>query len=81
MARGLVIGYGQDVAQDLLRQTGVASVLFDPKAPWRARPVTAKQRAILERLGMEVPDGMTAGQASDAISVAWARRPVRLSRA
>jgi hypothetical protein len=48
--------------------------LFDPTAAWRARPATAKQRATLERLGIEIPDGMTAGQASDAISVVLARR-------
>jgi hypothetical protein len=29
---------------------------------------------VLERLRVEVPDGLTAGEASDLISVAFARR-------
>ena len=48
--------------------------LFDPAAPWRARPVTDKQRTVLERMRVEVPDGLTAGEASDLISAAFARR-------
>jgi hypothetical protein len=70
----LAIGYAQGIAEDLLRQAGVASVLFDPAAPWRARPATDKQRAVLERLRVEVPDSLTAGEASDLISAAFARR-------
>ena len=74
VAAGLAIGYAQGIAEDLLRQAGVASVLFDPAAPWRARPVTDKQRAVLERMRVEIPDGLTAGEASDLISAAFARR-------
>jgi ATP-dependent helicase IRC3 len=74
VAAGLAIGYAQGIAEDLLRQAGVASVLFDPAAPGRARPATDKQRAVLERLRVEIPDGLTAGEASDLISAAFARR-------
>jgi hypothetical protein len=74
VAAGLAIGYAQGMAEDLLRQAGVASILFDPAAPWRARPVTDKQRAVLERMRVEIPDGLTVGEASDLISAAFARR-------
>jgi hypothetical protein len=46
----------------------------DPAAAWRARPVPAKQRAMIEQMGGEIPDGLTAGEASDLSSAAFARR-------
>jgi superfamily II DNA or RNA helicase len=74
LARGLAIGYAQGVAEDLIRNAGIASVLFDPRAAWRTRPATAKQRLALDRLGIETTGFVTAGHASDLISAAWARR-------
>src|SRR5262249_33426043 len=55
IARGLTIGYAHGVAEDLLRHNGVAIVLFDPRAAWRARPATTKQRDTLTKLGVSVP--------------------------
>jgi ATP-dependent helicase IRC3 len=80
VAACLAIGYAQGVAEDLLRQAGVATVLFDPAAPWRARLATERQCATLERLRMDVPARLTAGEASDLISAAFARHRRRSGR-
>lgn len=47
--------------------------LKDQSAPWRSRPASEKQLALLRRLRIPVNGKMTAGQASDAIDVSRAR--------
>jgi hypothetical protein len=49
-------------------------VLMDPNAPWRKMPATQKQRDILARFGIEHAPEITAGEASDLILQASARR-------
>jgi len=42
--------------------------LVDPCAPWRSRPASEKQLAVLYRRGIRMADGMTAGATSDLIA-------------
>ena len=66
IARGLTIGYAQGVAEDLLRHNGVATVLFDPRAAWRARPATAKQRDTATGHG-RTPEGERTSRSSSKV--------------
>lgn len=43
-------------------------------APWRARPASPNQLSLLKRLRVPVRPGLTAGEASDQIDLAQARR-------
>lgn len=68
LGRDLDIGYAMGVAEEYLRENGSgASALIDKNAPWRAKPPSPKQVALLEKMGIPVEDGMTAGRASDLI--------------
>src|SRR5579872_194841 len=42
--------------------------LVDPSAPWRSKPVSDGQRGMLKMYRIDIPEGMTSGQASDIIS-------------
>jgi superfamily II DNA or RNA helicase len=42
--------------------------------PWRSRPATAKQVALLQRLNAPIRPGITFGEASDMLDVAMARK-------
>jgi len=48
--------------------------LKDKEAPWKARPASEKQLALLRRLGVAHTPKMTMGQASNLIDLARARR-------
>lgn len=49
-------------------------VLVDRDARWRDREPTDKQRAMVARMGIDLPDGLTRGQLSQVISMAKAVR-------
>ena len=66
--RPLDIGFAHGVAEDYIREHGLEWVRKD--APWRNRPATDRQRDLLEQMGLPVP--ATRGEASAALSRAWA---------
>lgn len=55
-------------AEDVIRQEGV-QYLVDPDASWRKRPASEKQIAVLRKWGVPVAPNLTAGQASDIITL------------
>lgn len=70
---GLTLEYAQGIAEAIVRQRDEGWLrVADRQAAWRARPASDKQVAYLRRLRVEVPDGCTAGDASDLISAAKA---------
>ncbi len=72
VASGLPLGYAQGVAEDLVHKAR-AVLLNDRSAPWRQAPASQKQRDLLLRKGLW-RHGMSKGEASDALSAAFARR-------
>lgn len=66
--RELAIG----IAEDVIRRAS-ALAFADPNARWRTKPATEKQRIALARWGGVPTPQMTAGEASDAITVAAAQ--------
>lgn len=78
--RTLAVGYetaaaALSVAESFVRQDRREVVrLKDKAAPWRDRPASPKQIALLRRLGAPIRADLTMGQASDLIDVANARR-------
>lgn len=70
LAEGVSLEWAQGIAEEEVRSEG-AEWLTDPGAPWRKRPATDKQRTILERKGLWVPE-MTKGEASDALTRVFA---------
>ncbi len=66
--RELAIG----IAEDVIRRAA-ALTFADPNARWRTKPATEKQRSALARWGLVPTPQMTAGEASDAITVAAAQ--------
>jgi ATP-dependent helicase IRC3 len=78
--RTLAIGYetaqaALGVAEAFIRQDRREVVrLKDKSAPWRDRPASPKQIALLRRLGAPIRASITMGQASDLIDLANARR-------
>lgn len=71
----LDLGYAQGMAEDAARAAdGFAEVLVSRDAGWRSKPASAKQKAALRRFGQVVPTGLTAGEASDLMAAAIARR-------
>jgi ATP-dependent helicase IRC3 len=66
IAEGVSLEWAQGIAEDLVRSEG-AEWLTDPERPWRRKPASDKQAAILRRKGLWTP-GMSAGEASDAIT-------------
>lgn len=71
----LDLGYAQGMAEDAARAAdGFAEVLVSKDAGWRSKPASTKQKAALRRFGQVVPQGLTAGEASDLMAAAIARR-------
>lgn len=66
--RELAVG----IAEDVIRRAA-ALTFADPNARWRTKPVTEKQKNALARWGIVPTSQMTAGEASDAITVAAAQ--------
>jgi ATP-dependent helicase IRC3 len=71
LASGLSLAYAQGVAEDYAREMG-AGGLINPKAQWRQKPVTEypKMEWLLGKLHIPHRPDVTAGEASDLISVA-----------
>jgi superfamily II DNA or RNA helicase len=63
----LPLAYAQGLAEDFARQQGVVH-LVDVEAPWRQQPASAKQAALMQKLGLAVPAGVTKGEAADLLS-------------
>lgn len=66
VADGVTLEWAQGIAEDQVRSEG-AEWLTDPDRPWRRKPASGKQVALLRRRGID-PTGMSAGAASDAIT-------------
>ena len=75
VARDLSLAYAQGLAEDRARSTG-AGGLVNPHACWRHAPAShhPKMTALLATWGIPIPDGMTAGEAADVISLELLRR-------
>jgi ATP-dependent helicase IRC3 len=75
VARDLSLAYAQGLAEDRARSAG-AGGLVNPHARWRHAPASThpKMTALLATWGIPMPDGMTAGEAADVISLALLRR-------
>jgi ATP-dependent helicase IRC3 len=75
VARDLSLAYAQGLAEDRARSTG-AGGLVNPHARWRQAPASnhPKMTALLDKWGIPIPDGMTAGEAADVISLELLRR-------
>jgi ATP-dependent helicase IRC3 len=75
VARDLSLAYAQGLAEDRARSTG-AGGLVNPHARWRQAPAShhPKMTALLATWGTPIPDGMTAGEAADLISLELLRR-------
>lgn len=73
LAEGLDSGYAQGMAEDWVREVR-AEGLVDRAAEWRSRPATRRQLDTLARRGIRVRPEMSAGEASDLLSVSTARR-------
>jgi hypothetical protein len=67
----LPLEYAQGVAEDYARRRG-ARVLVDPRAAWRSRPASDRQRNALRRFRVKAPPQLTAGEASDQLARAIA---------
>lgn len=70
IADNLTLEYAQGIAEEFAR--GTRSRLARADAPWRAKPVTERQRQLLGRLGLG--PAATAGEASDLIDAFNARK-------
>lgn len=71
----LPFDYAQGLAEDWVREHGwVAYAAKD--AAWRARPVSAKQQALLQQLGIPFdPATLTQAAASELLREHWSRQP------
>jgi hypothetical protein len=67
LGEALPLAYAQGLAEDVARQHGVAH-LVDGEAPWRRQPASAKQTALMQKLGLPVAAGMTKGEATDLLA-------------
>jgi hypothetical protein len=72
VASGLTLEFAQGVAEDVVRKLGLTR-LVAKDAPWRGRPASDKQIAVLRKFGLPY-HGLTSGQASDVIAARVARR-------
>ena len=71
------LDYAQGRAEDLARSRD-AGALVSPDAPWRQRPASPKQRAVLtqRRISFDAAT-LTAGAASDLMTATFAARNLR----
>jgi hypothetical protein len=59
-----------EMKADQLRYTKPASTADAERGDWRNEPATKKQIAYLVRMGVEIPNGLTKGSASNLIGAA-----------
>jgi len=71
LGEGLDLGYAQGLAEDYVRSLGDGA-LVHPRARWRRRPASEKQLALLRSHQIPIRPGLTAGEASDLITVTLA---------
>lgn len=77
LGKGLDIGYAMGIAEEFLREKAPGAMkLADKTAPWRQRPATQKQIALLKNLGVAEDPDMTSGHAADIITALFAARRV-----
>lgn len=75
----LDITWAQGVAEDWIREHN-SHRLADSQAKWRERPASDRQIEALKKLGITPGRLITAGQASDLLSVRYAERDLALIR-
>lgn len=75
----LDITWAQGVAEDWIREHK-SQRLADSQAKWRDRPASERQIEALKKLGITPGRLITAGQASDLLSVRYAERDLALIR-
>lgn len=66
--RPLEIGYAQGVAEDWVRTNG-AEILANRTASWRSKPAKPRQIETLKKFGVNLTSDLTAGEASDMITL------------
>jgi superfamily II DNA or RNA helicase len=79
LAPALPLHYAQGVAEDWAR-SHQAHGLATPDAAWRGQPPSEKQIALLTKLGIVVPPGLSRGQASDLLTAAFALKTLSRRR-
>jgi len=92
---GVVITECPDLGQAIQRadfecrhRRGQTIGLLDTRASWRQQPASDKQLALLERFGVEAPEGISKGQAASMITMcfesgkrrAYRKRPMASAR-
>ncbi len=68
----LPLGFAMGVAEDYVRETGDRFAQRD--ARWRSDAATQKQIDLLTKFGVDVPDGLSKGEASQMIDQAFAMK-------
>jgi ATP-dependent helicase IRC3 len=67
----LPLDYAMGAAEDYARRNG-AGWLLDREAPWRRAPASDRQLELLRKYRLPITDGMTKGEASDALAAVFA---------
>lgn len=68
---GASLEWAHGVAEEHVRRSGAAG-LVDKDAPWRATGASIAQKQALYKFGLEIPDGLTKGEAADMLTRAIA---------
>lgn len=79
IAAGLDLGYAQGCGEDLVRQRG-GQALAARDARWRSQPASDRQLHGLARWGIHPDTQLSAGEASDRITVAIVQRAMSRQR-
>ena len=66
----LPLGYAMGICEDHARQMESIKVSLKT-ASWRDEPASEKQRDALQNMGVELPEGLTKGEASDLLAKQW----------
>ncbi len=80
VAQDVDLGYAHGIAEDIVRRHNLAP-LADANAAWRKKPMSAKQRDFILKLGGEPTPDLSQGEASALISQLKAQRNQRLAPA
>jgi hypothetical protein len=76
IAQAPSIEYALGSAEDWVREKGL-DWLSQADAPWRSRPASPKQVETMRMMRIPVTPAMTCGQASDALTLAFAAKAAR----